>query len=166
MELTRRDAVVVLALTGAGAGVSGRLVEQLDDDPFAESVAALAGTVYPSAIELDGEFVRTYLAGRLEAERAEYAYVMDAFDTLDEHAMRLYSREFTDIGVGRREDVLRDLGVDAATAERHGSVPERIRYLVDELLFVLYTSPTGGRLVGNENPAGHPGGLESYQQEP
>lgn len=166
MQLTRRDAVVVLTLTGVGAGVSGRLVEQLDDDPFAETVAALAATVYPSEIETDGEFVRTYLAGRLEGERARYDYVMTAFDTLDEHAMRLYSREFTDIRPDRREAVLRDLGVDAAAADRDGPVPERIRYLVDELLFVLYTSPTGGRLVGNENPTGHPGGLESYQQEP
>lgn len=166
MELSRRDAVVVLALTGTGAGVSGRLVERLDDDAFVDRVAALAATVYPSEIETDGEFVRTYLAGRLEGERSRYDYVMAAFDTLDEHAMRLYSREFTDIAPDRRDAVLRDIGVDAATADRRGGAPERIRFLVDELLFALYTSPTGGRLVGNENPTGHPGGLETYQQEP
>lgn len=166
MRLSRRDALVVLALTGVGAGVSGRVVEQLDDDQLVDRVAALAAVVYPSAVETDGEFVRTYLAGRMERERAEYDYVRSAFDTLDEHARRRYSRGFTEIPVGRRDDLLRDLGVDAAAADRDGAAPERVRYLVDELLFALYTSPTGGRLAGNENPTGHPGGLESYQREP
>jgi hypothetical protein len=39
-------------------------------------------------------------------------------------------------------------------------------YVVNELLYALYTSPTGGELVGIENPQGHPGGHESYQHEP
>jgi len=43
----------------------------------------------------------------------------------------------------------------------------RVRYyLVNDLLFALYSSPTGGKLVGIENPQGHPGGTGSYQQPP
>lgn len=166
MRLTRRDAAAVLAGLGLGAVVSGRLVESLDEGRFSDDVAALAETVYPSAVETDGEFVRTYLAGRLERERTEYDYVRESLTALDEHAMRRYSRPFSELDVGRRDDVLRDLGVDAVAPDRSGGVPARIRYLVDELLFVLYTSPTGGRLVGNENPTGHPGGLATYQREP
>ena len=41
---------------------------------------------------------------------------------------------------------------------------DRVRFfVVNELLFALYSSPTGGSLVGIENPVGHPGGTESYQ---
>lgn len=166
MRLTRRDATAVLALAGIGAGVSGRLVDRLSDDPFVETVAALAEVVYPSAVETDGEFVRVYLAGRLAREQDEYDYVTEALETLEEHSRRLYSQEFAGLPVHRRDLVLRSLGVDAAVPDRSGGPADRIRYLVDELLFVLYTSPTGGRLVGNENPAGHPGGIESYQLEP
>jgi hypothetical protein len=39
-------------------------------------------------------------------------------------------------------------------------------YVVNELLLALYASPTGGELVGIENPQGHPGGTASYQQGP
>jgi len=41
-----------------------------------------------------------------------------------------------------------------------GSDVERLNYyLVDELLFAFYSSPTGGELVGNQNPRGYPGGF-------
>lgn len=166
VELSRRDAAAALAALGIGAGVSGRLVERFDDDSLAETVSALAAVVYPSEVEPTGEFVRTYLAGRLENERDAYSYVGDSFDALDEYAMRLFSRQFADLRVTRRDDVLREMGVDAVRADRNGSVPERVRYLVDELLIALFTTPTGGALVGNENPTGYPGGIESYQREP
>jgi hypothetical protein len=32
-------------------------------------------------------------------------------------------------------------------------------YLLDELLFAFYSSPTGGELIGNKNPRGYPGGF-------
>ncbi|MEA5408870.1 hypothetical protein VB773_15715 [Haloarculaceae archaeon H-GB2-1] len=48
-----------------------------------------------------------------------------------------------------------------------GTTAERVRYyLVNEPLYALYASPTGGTLVGIENPQGHPGGTESYQRGP
>jgi hypothetical protein len=59
------------------------------------------------------------------------------------------------------------MAVDRTGSSPNGNIPERIRYyVVNQLLYGLYTAPTGGRLLGIENPVGHPGGFESYQKEP
>jgi hypothetical protein len=59
------------------------------------------------------------------------------------------------------------MGVHTADEDPDGTTAERIRfYVVNELLFALYASPAGGRLVGIENPQGHPGGAESYRRGP
>jgi len=48
-----------------------------------------------------------------------------------------------------------------------GTAAERVRFfVVNELLLALYASPTGGELVGIENPQGYAGGAESYQRGP
>ena len=65
-----------------------------------------------------------------------------------------------------RDRLLRGIGVETADPVPDGTLTERVRfYLVNDLLFAFYASPTGGRLVGIENPIGHPGGIESYQRE-
>jgi hypothetical protein len=59
------------------------------------------------------------------------------------------------------------LGVRTAEPDPDGTDVERVRYyVVNELLFALYSSPTGGELVGLENPQGHPGGIDSYRRGP
>jgi hypothetical protein len=59
------------------------------------------------------------------------------------------------------------MGVDLVDPDPDGFSAERVRfYLVNELLYALYSSPTGGTLLGLENPQGYPGGSESYQQGP
>jgi hypothetical protein len=59
------------------------------------------------------------------------------------------------------------MGIDVVDSDPEGSDTEQMRfYLVNELLFALYTSPTGAKLAGIENPQGHPGGTTSYQQPP
>jgi len=59
------------------------------------------------------------------------------------------------------------MSVDTADPVPDGDDVERVRYyVVNELLFALYSSPTGGELVGLENPRGNPGGLASYQRGP
>jgi hypothetical protein len=63
--------------------------------------------------------------------------------------------------------VLDEMGVDTADPDPEGPDPARVRfYVVNDLLFALYASPTGGELVGIENPQGHPGGTDSYRRGP
>jgi uncharacterized membrane protein YbhN (UPF0104 family) len=60
---------------------------------------------------------------------------------------------------------LRSLGVDRAASRREGNRAEQIRfYLVNSLLYLLFTKPRGSRLVGIENPDGHPGGFAVYSE--
>jgi hypothetical protein len=59
------------------------------------------------------------------------------------------------------------MGVHTADPDSEGTDPERVRFhVVNELLYALYTSPTGGELVGIENPQGYPGGTASYREGP
>jgi hypothetical protein len=63
--------------------------------------------------------------------------------------------------------VLREMAVDTAEPRREGEPRETVRYyVVNELLLALYSSPTGGELVGIENPQGYAGGIDSYQRGP
>jgi hypothetical protein len=178
MELTRRDALAALGSGGivAGVGASGlrqSLSESPDDDrdlsPERERdlLLAVARVVYPS--ELDGvrEFVETYVAGRAE-NREEYRESMrDALWTIDQRARTWRDADFLSLDGAAREAHLRELGVGTADPDPAGSDAERIRYyVVNELLYALYTSPTGGELVGIENPQGHPGGTDTYQRGP
>jgi len=70
-----------------------------------------------------------------------------------------------DLSVADRDSLLREVGADTAPPDPDGTNAERVRfYVVNELLYALYTSPTGGELVGIENPQGHPGGTDTYQR--
>jgi hypothetical protein len=176
MELTRRDAVA--ALVAGGAVVAGAV--SLGDGPDADAapdpdadleedllrtLTAAAAVLYPSEVEGHRAFVERYVLGRIEA-RADYrAGVTEAAAELDAVARDWEDAAFTSLSRERRDDLLRSLGVDTADPDAEGPISERIRrYVVNELLFALYASPAGGRLVGIENPVGYPGGTESYQR--
>ncbi|WP_435177912.1 gluconate 2-dehydrogenase subunit 3 family protein [Halorussus sp. AFM4] len=188
MELTRRDALAALAAAGgaavgAGAVLEGEgVVEQLLADDAAGSgstagesvpadrlatLLAVADVVYPTEVSGVEEFVRTYALGRVE-DRPDYRDGMvEAVETLDDYARTWHDAPFRELGAGTRESVLDQLGVDTADPDPAGADRERVRYyLVNELLYALYASPTGGKLVGIENPQGHPGGTTSYQRGP
>ncbi len=195
MELTRRDALAALAAAGAGIGayaasdgaVRAPTADRAPDDPGSGSgdppgvggddlpdvervpavLSAVAPVVYPSAVEGHREFVETYALGRIRGREAYREGVRGAVADLDDAARAWHDRPYPDLGVGTRESVLRELGADRAGPDPEGSIAERVRYyVVDELLYALYASPAGGRLVGNENPPGHPGGIESYRRGP
>jgi hypothetical protein len=179
-ELTRRDAMAALSAAGAATALGGSLswavLADEDDtdgttDGFTEheraTLVALAEELYPSAVTGIPEFVERYTVGRVR-DRPEYAAGMsEALATLDEYAETWAGGRFVDLDSGRREDIIEIMGVPTADPEADGIDPERVRfYLVNELLFALYTTPTGGELVGIENPQGHPGGTTSYRQGP
>jgi len=179
-SLTRRDAMAALTAAGAATALGGTLSwavlnETGDDDATTEgfterdreTLVALAEHLYPSAVTGLPEFVERYTVGRVR-DRPEYATGMrEALAALDEYAVQWTDERFVDLDADRRGSLLNSMGVTRATPEPDGLDPERVRfYLVNELLFALYSSPTGGKLVGIENPQGHPGGTTSYRQPP
>jgi len=179
MELTRRDAVAALAAVGVVGGgaylatADGDRGPESDDDGDAsngapddivETATALAPVLYPSEVTDAGEFVRTYVTGRIEADADHRDGMAAAVSALDGHATEEFESNFRELSPEEGDQLLTDVGLDRVRPDPEGSDLERIRfYLVNELLYALFSSPTGGELVGTENPPGHPGGLASYQ---
>lgn len=168
MRLTRRDAI--LALSAAGVAVSTLGVSQWNESRSASigaheisTLTAVAETIYPSEIDGIPEFVERYVRGRTASGESEG--IVDAIGYLDAYASAWHDEQFRALDERSRSETLRTMGVDTASPDPGGSDVERVRYyVVNELLFALYTSPTGGELVGIENPIGHAGGIESYQR--
>ena len=187
--LTRRDAMAALAAAGiagstALAGCSAG-DETSDDGPardesdageplpgpieprHLEVLTATAAVVYPSDLDGVEAFVGRFVRGRA-AERPEHAAgVADSAEYVVEWSRSWLDAEFAALDPARREEALDRIGAREAEPDPGGSDAERVRYyVVNELLFALYASPTGGELVGIENPQGHPGGTESYRLGP
>jgi hypothetical protein len=182
MRLTRRDALAALSAVGA-AGVAGcsapdterpedpettseRDAPELADDDL-ETLVALASVLYPSEVENVAEFVGAYVRPRVRDRPAHGRGMLDAIETLNEYAQTLEGERYAGLDAAAREELLTYMAVDTAAPDPHGDDDERVRYyLVNDLLFGLYASPTGASLAGLENPPGYPGGTASYQQGP
>lgn len=137
------------------------------DEHESATLIALAEVVYPTAIDGIGEFVRTYVGGRLDGDEADARGVAEAIDTLDEYAREFHDAAYAELSRETRRETIDHMSVDAADPVADGTAAERVRhYLVNELLYALYTSPTGANLAGLENPPGHPGGIRSYREGP
>ncbi|SHH03052.1 gluconate 2-dehydrogenase subunit 3 family protein [Halobaculum gomorrense] len=186
MELSRRDALAALSAAGVGsiAGCAaptatgpdggesaggGRASETASvvGDHELETLVAVAEVVYPSAVSGVDDFVRTYTGGRVDGAGDYAAGVADAVAVLDDYATELYGGEYATRSREDRADALDYMSVDAVDPDPDGTDAQRVRhYVVNELLYALYTSPTGASLAGLENPPGHPGGTESYRTGP
>lgn len=174
MELTRRDAFISV-LAGGSAAVVGtfRPIASLPnpsdkptglDDSQMRTLVATAEVVYPSEVSEIDSFINTYAGGLSESQQQAVAAVVDE---LDSRAREVHASEFATLSIGERDALLRRMGVDRVGSDAEGTIPEQIRYyVVNQLLYGLYTSPTGSRLLGIENPVGYPGGYESYQNAP
>jgi hypothetical protein len=190
VELTRRDALA--ALSAAGATVGGGVVAARFDPPRADDVAgagsedadgdgdvagvslstalldlleAVAEVVYPDGVDNRRAFVDSYVVGRVADRPAYREGLREAAAQLDAVARDWHDAPYADLDAEVRDRTLRDLGVETADPDPEGPISDRIRfYVVNDLLFAFYSSPTGGRLVGIENPIGHPGGIESYRR--
>ena len=183
-ELTRRDAMKALGAAGVTvAGGAAALTwdragddtaERSEDDTEPafgdherETYLAVADIVYPSEVAGVGKFVDSYLAGRTEADSERAADMAAAVADLDAYTREWEDTAFAALDAATQEETLRGMGVHASDPDPHGDPRHRVRYyLVNDLLFALYSSPTGGELVGIENPQGYPGGTSSYQQPP
>ena len=172
MELTRRDAVSALTALGASVAVAGcsdagSTAQQSEADAeIRESMVAAAEVVYPDEVTGIDTFVTTFLESRLAGD-SHAAGVADAVAAVNDRAEAWYDDRFVDLPAADRDSLLRELGADSAEPHREGTTAEEVRYyVVNELLLALYSSPTGGELVGLENPQGHAGGIDSYQRGP
>lgn len=170
-ELTRRDAIAALGAAGIAVGAAALGSEILEAEGFTErdlsTITAAAQVLYPTEVEGIGPFVEDYLAGRAADRPSHAAEVRAATRRLDAYAREWRDAPFADLAPDARADLMRSMGLDAAEPDPDGADPSRLRYyLVNELLFALYASPTGGELVGLENPQGHPGGTDSYRRPP
>ena len=190
MELTRRDAAAALGAIGATGGVAlgvrrrtddgerggegGSGDEdhtwdgegQPDDEAVRETLTAVARTVYPEAVSEVDSFVDEFLGGRLDGSAHDEG-IRAAVAEVESAARSWYDAPVADLSAADRDALLRELGADTAEESPHGTTAERVRYyVVNELLLALYASPTGGELVGIENPQGHAGGAKSYQRGP
>lgn len=195
MELTRRDAIAALAaLGGAGVGYGAYRQSQqssaaavADDETVKKTLVAAAEVLYPSAVEGIEPFVREFIEGRLDgADRADQwldgpdedqsavdpepasdGGLHETVTTLNTLSQEWHDQSFASLSPSARDRLLHEIGADTAEEVPDGTIAERVRYyVVNELLLALYTSPTGGELVGIENPQGHPGGIASYQRGP
>lgn len=186
MELSRRDALAAIAAMGAGGAAATYLqghsagpgspdasdgdaaddADLPDDQQVLDVMVAIAEVVYPTAVEGIEPFVETVLAGRLE--RPDHGrHLRATVGKLDDLAVEWHGDRVSELDVGTRDQLLREVGADTADEAPDGSTSQRVRYyVVNELLLALYASPTGGELVGIENPQGHAGGTDSYQHGP
>ncbi|MFW5955800.1 MAG: gluconate 2-dehydrogenase subunit 3 family protein [Halorhabdus sp.] len=175
VTLTRRDAMEALAalgVAGAGGGLTLWLTDEnrepTEDGPLSghdrATLAAAAEVLYPDDVTGVDEFVQQYVDGRATAdEHAEGLTGTLAY--LDEYCESWFGERFADLEPAERDEALRRMHADEAHPDPDGSDVERLRYyVINDLLFALYASPTGGRLIGIDNPPGHPGGLSSYQR--
>jgi hypothetical protein len=173
MELSRRDAAAALAALGIGATAVGTAVldrgvpdEGATTAEIRETMIATAKVIYPSTVSGVEEFVEAFLAGRLERE--DHARrLSETVAELNELAVEWHDDRVPALDESTREAFLREVGADVADEVPDGTTAERVRYyVVNDLLLALYTSPTGGKLVGIENPQGYPGGTATYQRGP
>jgi len=175
-ELSRRDAIVALGAAGVATAGLGALawetLEEGDSDGMSstdqrETIVAAAEALYPSEVEGVETFVERYVVGRVQDRTAYFERMRDAADRIDENARYWHDAPFADLDRVTRQQVFDEFGLADAEANPEGNEVERVRYyLLNELLFAFYSSPTGGSLVGIENPQGYAGGTASYQRGP
>lgn len=178
MELTRRDALGALGAAGVtsiagcqslGGGSAdetptGDATPGGGDDEQAEStdmetLVSLAEVLYPSDVDVSQDFVETYMFGRIHDQEGYRTELASGVETLNGLAQESDGSGFTALDTDQRVSLIQETELRSGESNQDGSDVERVNYyLIDELLFAFYSSPTGGELVGNPNPRGFPGG--------
>ncbi|WP_424018900.1 gluconate 2-dehydrogenase subunit 3 family protein [Halorientalis pallida] len=192
MELTRRDAVAALGAVGVAGGAlavsqsDGSDTSEGDDstptptptesdegesglsDHDLDTAVAVAEAIYPSAVENVEGFVTDFLRGRVADDPERATEIGETVSYLDDYVATWYDVDgYLSLPPETRAEVFEDMNANTVDPEPEGGDVQRVRYyLINDLLFALYASPTGGELVGIENPQGHPGGTASYQRGP
>ena len=179
---TRRQ--TLLALGGATLGAAGygygvastsdrssvagaRDGENSVDPPQVETLTAIAAAVYPSEVNVDQTYVEQHVLNRTEPKPGHFDGLLSAIEAVDDYARARFGGRMPDISEGRRRQVLHSMGVTTVHPTPDGTTAERVRYyLINDLLYALFTSPASSALTGIDNPPGYPGGREAYQRGP
>jgi len=162
MELTRRDAVTALTAAGitASAGCAGLSGDTGGDAEPMDTLVGLAEVLYPSEVEPTAEFIETFMYARITDEESYREELTAGIETLNELAADQEGGAFHTLSVEQRTAVIENTDLRSGPSEPDGSDVARVNYyLLDELLFAFYSSPTGGDLIDNRNPRGYPGGF-------
>ena len=176
-ELTRRDALAALATAGVATGATALTWDSVGDAPEEQSVQltdhdrdlldAVAEAVYPTAVTGIPEFVETYVVGRITNDPDRLEGVVSGVRYVDDYAQEWYDAPYLELSDDRRETALKAMGAGVTEPDPDANAVGQVRfYVINELLYALYSSPTGGELLGIENPQGYPGGTDSYQHGP
>lgn len=174
MKLTRRDTLAALsAAAGAVAGCTAPTenygaeeTTELSEDNLA-SLTALAAVLYPSETENVEGFVDSYVTERVQRDPEHGRGVVEALGHLNEYTEKIYGEEYAALPAAERREALQEMPVATVDPVPDGTEPEQVRYyLVNDLLYAFYATPTGAELAGLENPPGYPGGTASYQRGP
>lgn len=176
-EPTRRQLLVALggAAVTAGAygyGTASKGTERLTDSHPATSAhvkaaTAVADAIYPQSVTVDESFVESAVFGRVEPTPGHFDALVETIEAVESHARARFGASVSGLSPGTRRQVLQSMNVTAVHATPDGTTAERVRfYLVNDLLYALFTSPRSRPLTGIENPPGHPGGLEAYRRAP
>lgn len=162
MELTRRDAVTALTAAGitATAGCAGLTGDGGGDAEPKAVLVGLADVLYPSDVEPTAEFIETFLYGRISDEESYREELTAGIETLNRLAADEQGGAFHTLSADQQVAVIENTDLRSGPSEPDGSDVARVNYyLLDELLFAFYSSPTGGELIDNKNPRGYPGGF-------
>lgn len=131
------------------------------------ATTAVAEAVYPPGVDVDRAFVERELLGRVEPVPGHFDGFAAAVEAVDARARARHAAPVAALPVPDRRDVLRSMGVTAVHPDPDGPTAARVRhYLVNDLLYALFTSPLSTPLTGIRNPPGHPGGRDAYRRRP
>lgn len=170
MNLTRRDALVALGALGlsGAAWVSSESVEELSiSRTDIDDLVALSETLYPREVSIEAEFIETYVVGQHQLDEDHDAGIARALETLRQRSREHTGKRLQELTADQRGEVIRTTGADRAFPDPEGTTAQQVRYyILNNLLYALYTTPVGGELVGNPNPPGYPGGTTAYQEGP
>ncbi|AEN07868.1 hypothetical protein Halar_0645 (plasmid) [halophilic archaeon DL31] len=153
----------------AGTATEGSTAVQSGDHPASQChvdvLTAVARAVYPSTVSVDSSFVERRVFGRIEPKPGHFERLVAAIEAVDGHAQARFGGAMSEFSAGRRRQVLQSMGVTTVHPTADGTTAEQVRfYLVNDLLYVLFTSPKSSELTGIDNPPGHPGGREAYRR--
>lgn len=179
-RLSRRRTIVglagvLVAAAGYGYGRSddrGRVVANADGARpvtagHLASATAVAEAVYPTRLDVDPAFLERELLDRVEPVPGHFDGFTAAVEALDARARARHGAPIATLPVSDRRAVLRGMGVTAVHPDPAGTTAARVRhYLVNDLLYALFTSPLSTPLTGIQNPPGHPGGRDAYRRRP
>jgi len=167
MKRTRRRTFLGLvgasSVLGLGAyELTGGTRSTDEDIPphVVEGMLTVADAVYPGDPEPFRSILRRYV-DRLGESRL--GGLLETLAELDQISSRYSGSLFRSLSGAEATRLFERLGVNRVQSRRAGTLSERVRFhLVNSVLYAILTDPAGTERFDVGNPAGYPGGFDSY----